>query len=218
MHIVVVDKQSLIFEGIRHMVLKMQQHSVEHTNTFPTPTQALKNLSTICVIIDPENCNDFDIEQIRNVTQLNPKAKTLVFTDNLNEQFIMQCLEANVDGYLQKTCTQEEFLEAFHALEHNKKSYCQPVLTFLCNQYTGNFKPKKNEPEAPPLTHQEIKITELTAWGLTAKEIGDKLNISIHTVNTHRKNIFKKIGVKNASELVMYAIKNGIIDSTEYFI
>lgn len=217
MHVVVVDKQGLVLEGIRHLILKMQKHSVEGVQSYPVPTQALRNLSELCIIIDPENCNDFKFEDLKHASLLNTRAKTIVLTNNTSEPFILACLEANVDGFLQKTCGTDEFLEAFNAVGTGKKSYCQHVLTTLCSQYTFTNK-KKDEPELVPLTAQEIKITELTAWGLTAKEIADKLSISIHTVNTHRKNIFKKINVKNSSELVMYAVKNGIIDSTEYFI
>ena len=68
------------------------------------------------------------------------------------------------------------------------------------------------------LTVSEIEIVKLIANGLTTKEIAAKRNISYHTVNTHRKNIFKKVEVSNASELIILAIKAGWIDNIEYYI
>jgi DNA-binding CsgD family transcriptional regulator len=68
------------------------------------------------------------------------------------------------------------------------------------------------------LTASEIEIVKLIASGLTAKEIALKRHISFHTVNTHRKNIFRKLGVSNSSELIMLAIKSGWIDNIEYYI
>jgi DNA-binding NarL/FixJ family response regulator len=217
MHVVVVDKQGLIMEGIRTLILKMQKYSIEGLQVMPAPTQALRNLSELCVIIDPDNSSSFDTDELKSAHGLNPRTRIIILTNNMSEQLILMCLDANVDGYIQKTCSTEEFIDTFNAVCQGKKSYCQHVLTFLCEQYTHS-KHKKDDSNTVALTAQEIKITDLTAWGLTAKEIADKLTISIHTVNTHRKNIFKKIGVKNSSELVMYAVRNGIIDSTEYFI
>jgi len=68
------------------------------------------------------------------------------------------------------------------------------------------------------LTPSEIEIVKLIADGLTTKEIASRRNISYHTVNTHRKNIFRKVEVSNASELIMLAIKAGWIDNIEYYI
>jgi DNA-binding NarL/FixJ family response regulator len=74
-------------------------------------------------------------------------------------------------------------------------------------------------PEEPThLTSSEIEIVRLISGGVTTKEIANQKNISFHTVNTHRKNIFRKMGVTNASELIIQAIKAGWIDNIEYFI
>ena len=68
------------------------------------------------------------------------------------------------------------------------------------------------------MTVSEIEIVKMIANGLTTKEIASKRNISHHTVNTHRKNIFRKLEVTNASELIILAIKSGWIDNIEYYI
>ena len=72
--------------------------------------------------------------------------------------------------------------------------------------------------EPKNLTASEIEIVKLIADGKTTKEIAAHKSISIHTVNTHRKNIFRKLGVTNVSELIIQAIKAGWINNIEYFI
>jgi len=72
--------------------------------------------------------------------------------------------------------------------------------------------------ETGQLTNSEIEIVRMIAQGLTTKEIAVKKFLSFHTIMTHRKNILRKVGVSNASELIMYAIKTGIIDTIEYHI
>jgi DNA-binding NarL/FixJ family response regulator len=217
MQIIVADKQELICEGIKTIVSKLGKHSVLNIPELLLLEGQLRNGKIELVIIDFDQCWGVTAATISEIMAYNPSTKLMVLTNNETDEAIVQCLEAGVDGYLLKSCSKAEFLESFEGIFQDKKMYCQPVLKVLCNQYI-NIKQKKNEPEQISLTAQETKITELTSWGLTAKEIADKLNISIHTVNTHRKNIFKKIGVKNSSELVMYAVRKGIIDSTEYYI
>ena len=72
--------------------------------------------------------------------------------------------------------------------------------------------------DSTQLTTSEIEIVRLITGGMTTKEIAEKKCISFHTVNTHRKNIFRKLNVSNASELIIRAIKSGWIDNIEYFI
>ena len=81
---------------------------------------------------------------------------------------------------------------------------------------------KKSKPDSSKsvfhLTNAEIEIIKLIAQGLTTKEIAAKKILSYHTIITHRKNIFKKLEINNTSELVMFAIKTGIVDILEYYI
>jgi len=218
MHIIIADKQYLVYEGIKSMLQKLGKYTCSSVSDYSELFSNHVNSQAIdCIIIDFDNVKGFNVSNMHLLIETFPKAKILVLTNNDNQDEIMLCLEASVDGYLLKDCSKEEFTDAFEGVLQGKKIYCQQVLNVLCNQYVTTKK-KKNEPEEISLTAQEIKITRLASWGLTGKEMADKLNISIHTVNTHRKNIFKKIGVKNSSELVMYAMKKGLIDSTEYYI
>lgn len=79
-------------------------------------------------------------------------------------------------------------------------------------------KRKANGEETHHLTTTETEVVKLIAEGKTTKEIAAQKNISFHTVMTHRKNIFRKLGVNSSSELIMYAIRAGWIDNIEYYI
>lgn len=217
MHIIIADNQEIFCEGLRSLLSKSGKHQITVSPEFLLLETQLKSGTYDILIIDFEHCWGVTVATIATISELSPETKLIVMTNNESDEAIISCLESNIDGYILKSSTKTECLETIEGVMQGKKMYCQPVLKVLCNQYI-NIKQKKNEPEQLSLTAQETKITELTSWGLTAKEIADKLNISIHTVNTHRKNIFKKIGVKNSSELVMFAVRKGIIDSTEYYI
>lgn len=78
--------------------------------------------------------------------------------------------------------------------------------------------PKQEEQEKINLTKTEIEILKDIALGMTTKEIAEKRFSSFHTVNTHRKNIFRKLGVNNVHEATKYALRAGLVDSAEYYI
>jgi DNA-binding NarL/FixJ family response regulator len=95
-----------------------------------------------------------------------------------------------------------------------KKYYSDEVLDLLVNS-------KSERDEVAPgsgLTPAEIEITKLIASGMTTKEIAAQKHVSFHTVMSHRKNIFRKLNINNTSELIMYAIRTGLIDNIEYYI
>jgi DNA-binding NarL/FixJ family response regulator len=111
-----------------------------------------------------------------------------------------------------KTAAREDLLEAIEAALKGRKFYDQIVMDMLLDQ----SEQKRIPQESNTLTASEIEIIRLIADGMTTKEIAVRKHISFHTVMTHRKNIFRKAHVNNASELVMFAIRSGIIESVDY--
>ncbi|HUP11014.1 MAG TPA: response regulator transcription factor, partial [Niastella sp.] len=92
-----------------------------------------------------------------------------------------------------------------------EKFFCGKVIDAILEKHF----PKKQDCNAPNLSQREIEIVELVAQGMTNNSIAKKLFLSIHTVSTHRKNILRKLQVKSASELVIYAIKTGLVEPPE---
>ena len=119
-----------------------------------------------------------------------------------------------IKNVVYKNVDKEELSTAIQATIKGKKFYSDEILDLYLELGENKFIP--DEPKK--LTASEIEIVRMIANGLTTKEIAAKRNISNHTVSTHRKNIFKKIGVTNASELIIHAIKAGWIDNIEYYI
>jgi len=119
-----------------------------------------------------------------------------------------------INNIILKTAGREEILEALAATLKGKKYYSNELLDLL---FDPGEKKSTNE-ETGQLTVSEMEIVRLIAEGLTTKEIAARKYISFHTVITHRKNIFRKLGVSSVSELIMYALKSGWINLIEYHI
>ena len=113
-----------------------------------------------------------------------------------------------MNSFLTKECDETEILDAVMATAKNERFFCSKILNYILEKSFN----KSISCKPSPLSQREVEIVRLIAKGLIAKEIADRLNLSTHTVYTHRKNIMSKLKVKSASELVLYAVNNGIVD------
>jgi len=140
-------------------------------------------------------------------------AEWILFSDELSEEFMRRIVfSSDKFSMVMKECTKEE-IEA--ALQYTIRSE-----RFICNRITNLLLSKKTtaEKQEKVLTGTEQEILKLIALGKTTKEIASERISSMHTIITHRKNIFRKLGVNNAHEATKYAMKAGIVDLVEYYI
>ncbi len=162
------------------------------------------------VIIDYSSPGFFCAEDIQMIYRISSTTSILVVTTNQNNNDILKVLEYGVSNYILKLCDKEELMRALYATVKKEKFVCSKVVDVILNK---QFPPEDNCCGVV-LSQREIEIVELISKGFTNSMIAKTLFLSIHTISTHRKNILKKIGVKKSSELVMYAVKTGIIKST----
>jgi DNA-binding NarL/FixJ family response regulator len=163
---------------------------------------------------------DYDLLDFSNIDELITFRKSissiafLMISDNQSPSDILRLIDGGITNYILKTSSSEELIEAFNAALGSRKYFCSQVLDLLFEHKNA----VKQSPSQGKLTTAEIDIVRLIAQGLTTKEIASQKCLSFHTIITHRKNIFRKLGITNSSELLMYAMRTGIVDSTEYYI
>lgn len=134
-----------------------------------------------------------------------PSVKTLVVTSHSDYHIIHSLSQENVDGFLLKNTDKQELLQAIYTLKEGGTFYSQMVKERVMESI---FKSKPS-PTDPALSKREKEILRLISKGLTAQEIAEQSFISLNTVNTHKKNLFVKLRVKNVAGLVRYALENG---------
>lgn len=130
----------------------------------------------------------------------NPNLKILVISEDDDAVTINKQIKAGVDGFLTKNCSVEEMQTALDVIEKGGSFYCQKVLD-LVNDSQLNID--------SDLSEREMQIIKYIGRGLSSTDIADNIGVSIHTVNSHRKNILKKLGLKSPTELVIYAVDRG---------
>jgi len=156
----------------------------------------------------------FDFDSASELGDLKKKHQTtaaVVLTNSITHLQIKELNDIGIKNILLKTDEQDELFHAIDAALKGKKYYSGAVLDTLLQRDA----PYEN---IGILTTSEIEIVRLIASGLSTKEIAVKKYNSFHTIMTHRKNIFRKLGVSSSPELLMYAIKAGLIDNIEYHI
>ena len=212
--VIIADNQFLITESLMQ-VLRKDGHFM--AKVVANKSELLRNLNhenTFLLIVDYAL---FDFDSYADLTQIKKKfsnVQILILTNSISKTELLELNAAGIKNIIYKTIDEEELFEAINATLKKKKYYSAELLDMLFE-----INEKKNSiEETVQLTNTETEIVRLVAEGLTTKDIAARKNISFHTVITHRKNIFKKLAVSSASELIMYAIKAGWIDNIEYFI
>jgi DNA-binding NarL/FixJ family response regulator len=137
--------------------------------------------------------------------------KILALSMHQESIYIIKMLEAGAKGYLLKNAGGTEMIRAIRVVNEGNTYYSGEVSAAIIEHLTKGTRPKEKR-EGIPLSKREIEVLQLIAEEFTNPEIAKKLFISIRTVDTHRRNLIEKLGVKNTAGLVKYAIRNGIID------
>ena len=145
----------------------------------------------------------------RTIKTKYPDIKVLILSMHSESGYIVEALDAGASGYLLKDAGSTEMINAIRTVSGGGTYYSQQVSAILVQHITQGTQPKPSK-EGIRLTPREIEVIKLIVEEYSNSEIAEKLFISIRTVDTHRRNLLEKLGVKNTAGLVKYAIKNGL--------
>jgi DNA-binding NarL/FixJ family response regulator len=156
------------------------------------------------------------INELKSICKKYTKTKFLIITEWLSKKESVEVLESGITSFLLKECDKIEILEAINSTIKGEKFICGKIVRFLSASSeikSSNSFIKSLSCDGFQVTNREIDIIQGIAAGLPNKLIAVKLNLSTHTVNTHRKNIMAKLGVKNTAGIVMFAVKNKLLET-----
>jgi len=164
------------------------------------------------VILDYTLFDFSGAEELLILTERFPKANWILFSDELSEEFVKRILYSSQQfSFVMKDNSKEEITSALQCAMHKER--------FICNHISNMLIGKQHSvPVENILTNTEKIILKEIALGKTTKEIAAERNLSFHTINSHRKNIFRKLEVNNVHEAIKYAMRAGIVDLAEYYI
>lgn len=147
--------------------------------------------------------------QIRN---LYPQIKIIILSGMIDEGYVGQAIKAGLNGYMLKANTPTELISAIRAVM-NGHMFLSPEVTCAVMADYKKFLDTKPTSAASLLSERELEVLKLVAEGLRTKEIAERLNIGIKTVDTYRARLLTKLNCDSTTELVRYAIRNGIVSA-----
>ena len=213
MTFIIADSQELTRFAIERMLDEYSDKEILHASN-KSDLVALLRTHEQCVIIIDYTLFDFpDIQSLINLTQRYPLSNWLLMSEDLTEQLMRTLVyHSSNASILFKDSPLKEIDAALRSVQVGHRFICQRVTEVLLARQ------RQEVDSRSPLTHTEIEIIRAITQGKTTKEIAAERFSSVHTINTHRKNIFRKLGVNTAHEAVKAAVRSGLIDESEYYI
>ena len=152
------------------------------------------------------------LEATRQIVAERPDCRVLALTAHEEDRYIIQLLEAGAKGYLPKTASLDELLEAIRTVARGESVLPPTVAAVVVRHLAG--KEVSDEP-TQPLTDRELEVLRLAAQGLTNYDIAQQLTISVRTVEAHLTHAYNKLGVGSRTEAVVHAIRQGWVQPEE---
>ena len=209
--IVLADDHRMIRQGIRRII--EEQPGMEVIGEASDGIELLgllKKLNPDMVILDISMPNLRGIEATREIKSLFPNMKVLILTMHKDKDYLLQAISAGADGYLLKEDADIELYSAIEAIRHSGH-YITPSLSGKVTESLMHILQDHRKQTSEDLTTREGEVLKLIAEGKSSREIASLLGISIRTVENHRNNIMKKLGLKKNIQLVRYAISKGYV-------
>lgn len=171
-----------------------------------------KELKPDIVILDIGMPNLNGLEAARQMLHHNPQTKVLILTITDADELVRAVLDAGARGFVLKSDATRDLISAVEALQSNKTFFTSRVAEMVLGGYLGRgVSAGDRSVSFPALTPREREVVQLLAEGKSSKEVATHLDLSVKTAETHRSNIMRKLNLHSVSELVLYAVKNNMV-------
>jgi len=213
MYVALADNYDITRAGMMYVCQGIDQTEMRRAEDKAELIEQLKAHPDAVVVLDYTLFDINDVEELEILYQRFPQVQWILFSVDLSSDFVRRVLAiAPRFSILLKESPLQEIRECLFFGQRHQRYICQRMAELL-------LAPQVNKVEEDVrLTPTEVEILKDIALGQTTKEIAEHRFSSFHTVNTHRKNIFRKIGVNNVHEATKYALRAGLVDSAEYYI
>jgi DNA-binding NarL/FixJ family response regulator len=151
------------------------------------------------------------IEAARQILVKQPHTAIVFLSMHADESYVLRALKAGARAYLLKDSAEHDLTDAVRAVTEGKAFFSPAISKMLVEDYVRQMQERKIEDSYELLTTREREILQLLAEGKNNKDVANLLNLSLYTVETHRSNIFQKLNLHSGAELILYAIRKGVI-------
>jgi len=210
LRILIADDHEIVRQGLRSLLQSRPGWEVcgEASDGWEAVKKATElHPDIVALDIGMPNLNGLDAA--RQILRNDPRQKILFLTIYESEQLARSVAAAGAKGLLLKSDAGKDLINAVDALQHNSTFFNARMAQALGSDLRGNHRPQNKE----VLTRRERQVVQLLAEGKSTKEVATVLDLSVKTAETHSSNIMSKLGLHSVSELVLYAVRNNIVQA-----
>lgn len=210
--ILLADDHNIMRRGLRLLLEK--QAGFEVVSEAADGREAVERAEATkpdVAVLDIAMPNMSGIEAAQRITALLPHAGIVILSMHSDEGYLLRVLNAGAKGYLLKDSAENDLIEAIKAVSQGKAFFSPEISKILAEDYVRELKKRGAEDSYELLTSREREILQLLAEGKSNKDIATSLNLSLYTVETHRRNLQDKLNLHSLAELILYAVRKGII-------
>ena len=206
------DNQELTNFAIQSLLRRDEQNVIYRVTDKVGLMEVLKQHEDAVVILDYTLFDIADEDQLLIISERFATASWVLISEDLTKNFLRKVIySSHVFSVVFKDESMKSVRDAIAAASQSKRYISQRATEMILAQ-------KQEDEEPAILTATEIEIVKAIAQGKTTKEIANERFSSVHTINTHRKNIFRKLGINTAHEAIKYALRAGWVDASEFYI
>jgi len=210
--IVLADDHTVMRSGLRLLLERQPNLSVvgEAADGREAVTLAAEHKPDV-VVMDIAMPHLNGVEAARQIVNSNPQVAVVILSMHSDESYVIRSLKAGARAYLLKDSAEADLIEAIRAISAGKSFFSPAVRQLLKEDYMRKLDDMGAEDSYELLTTREREVLQLVAEGQSNKEVANLLNLSLYTVETHRTHILQKLNLHSVPELILYAVRKGII-------
>ena len=162
-------------------------------------------------VVDIAMPNLSGIEAAQRIATSLPQTAIVILSMHSDESYVLRALKVGAKGYLLKDSAEGDLIDAIKAVHQGKTFFSPEISKMLVEDYIREIRTRGTEDSYDLLTSREREILQLLAERKSNKEIAQVLNLSIYTIETHRRNLQEKLNLHSLAELILYAVRKGVI-------
>jgi len=211
--ILIADDHDLMRRGLRDILTARPGWTV--CGEAQTGTEAVTKAKTLkpdVAILDISMPELNGLQAATQIHAVSPKTEMLVLSVHYSDQLVRDVVDAGIRGYMIKSDADKDLLTAVDALSNHQPYFTAAAIDVIGHNLFNRRSAESSEVK-DRLTSREREVVRLIAEGKSSKDVGEVLDMSVKTVETHRANVMRKLQVHSVSELVRYAIRNQIVEA-----
>ena len=210
--VLLADDHTLMRQGLRHILESNPEIDVvAEASSGIEAVEAARRHTPDVAIVDVAMKELNGIEATSQILKNSPETSVLILSMYSDERYVVRAMKAGARGYVLKNCAGEELVQAILDV-HRGMSFFSPVVAAIFrNPFTGRKDSREWNDRFDLLTSRERQVYQLLAEGNSNKDIANRLNLSLHTVETHRWHIMEKLDLHSTAELVLSAVRRGMV-------